>query len=154
MNNTLTPDGAIFLAALAAIAICLLIYVLMQAVRGKGIAVLPGWLIPGDWWDICIHRNLVLISAKHKDDPGLMAHVSVHLAQQARDGAITFWWRYLTDKRKRLDYEIAAYRAWIDASPKDRYKVLYWLTHNYNVGLSGPQIEVMLTEDTHGATRP
>lgn len=152
MQNQLTTDGAIFLAAFAAIALCLLLYIIIQAIRGKGIAVLPDWLVPGDWWDICIHRNFVLISAKHKDDPGLMAHVRAHLAQQARDGTITFWWRYLTDKRKRLDYEIDAYRAWLDVSPKDRGKVLWWLTHNYNAGMSGPQIEAMLNEDTHGAT--
>ena len=56
----------------------------------------------------------------------------------------TFWWRYLTDKRKRLDYEIEAYRAWLDVSPQDRYKVLWWLTHNYNIGYPSWQIEAML----------
>jgi len=71
--NTLTTDGAIFLAAIAAAVICVLLYTILQAIRGKGIAVLPDWLVPGDWWDICIHRNLVLLSAKHKDDVGLIA---------------------------------------------------------------------------------
>lgn len=143
MTHTLTPDGEIFLAALAIAALTLLLYTLVQAIRGKGIAVLPDWLVPGFWWDICIHRNLVLISAKHKDDPGLMAHVRVHLAQQARDGTLTFWWRYLTDKR--LDYEIEAHRAWLDVSPQDRYKVLWWLEHNYNASLPEHEIDDLLT---------
>lgn len=42
-----TPDGAIFLAALATIAPCLLIYIILQAIRGKGIVVLPYGLLFG-----------------------------------------------------------------------------------------------------------
>lgn len=147
MTNTLTPDGLLFLSAIAAITATAITYIILQAIRGKGIAVLPDWLVPGDWWDICLHRNLVLISAKHKDDPGLMAHVRVHLAQQAQDGTITFWWRYLTDKRKRLDYETEAYRAWLDVSPQDRKKVLWWLTYNYEAGLSVYEIGTMLDRE-------
>lgn len=36
----LTSDGAIFLSAIAAIALCLLLYVMIQAIRGNGIAIL------------------------------------------------------------------------------------------------------------------
>lgn len=142
MTN-LSPDGAIFLAILAAAAIITLLYVIIQSIRNDGVAVVPDFLVFG-WWDITLHRRLVLIAKKHQHDPGLIAHYKCHLAQQARDGTLTFWWRYLTDKRKRLAYEIEAYRAWLDVSPQDRYKVLWWLKHNYDAGLSGPQLEAML----------
>ena len=42
MTNALTPDGAIFLAAL-----CLLLYTLVSARRNHGRAVLPDWLLFG-----------------------------------------------------------------------------------------------------------
>lgn len=138
------PDAQIFLAILATAALCALLYIVVQAIRGKGVAVLPDWLVPGDWWDITIHRRLVLVSQKHQHDLGLIAHYKCHLAQQARDGTPTFWWRYLTDKRKRLAYEIEAYRAWLDVSPKDRFKVIWWIKHNYDTGLSEFEIEALL----------
>jgi hypothetical protein len=31
-----------------------------------------------------------------------------------RDGTFKFWWRYLTDKKERLAYEVAAYKVSVE----------------------------------------
>lgn len=49
MQNTLSPDGAIFLSAIAAIAIAAVIYTIIKAMRNDGIAVVPDFFLFGVW---------------------------------------------------------------------------------------------------------
>lgn len=88
--------------------------------------------------------GIILIGKSNKGNAALIAHERCHHDQQRRDGYLRWCWRYVTDRRARLDYEIEAYRVWLAIAPQDRSKVLWWLTHNYNIGYASLQIEAML----------
>jgi hypothetical protein len=47
MQNTLTPDGVLFLLAIAAITATAIIYTIIKAVRNHGIAVVPDFFLFG-----------------------------------------------------------------------------------------------------------
>lgn len=49
------------------------------------------------------------VFAKWPDDLDLLAHEAVHIAQQRRDGAWKFYWRYVTSSDWRVRYEAEAY---------------------------------------------
>jgi len=147
MTNTLTQDGLLFLLVIAAITVASVIYTIIKATRNHGIAVVPDLVLFGVW-GFTTSPWLVLIASSQKDNAALIAHERCHQMQMRRDGLLTFWWGYLTSKHARLAYEIEAYRVWLDIAPGDRFKVLWWLEHGYNVGLSGPQIEAMLDKGT------
>lgn len=54
--------------------------------------------------------DLILIHPRARGDAGLIAHEQKHCEQQRRDGALRWWWRYLTDHDFRLAAEVEAYR--------------------------------------------
>lgn len=91
--------------------------------------------------------GIILIGKSHAGNAALIAHEQCHQAQQRRNGYLRWCWRYVTSKAWRLDYEVEAYRVWLAVSPQDRYKVLWWLTHNYDAGMS--QLEIVSMLDGH-----
>lgn len=143
MANNLTPDGLLFLSAIAAIAIAAVIYTIIKAMRNDGIAVVPDFFLFGVW-GFTTSPWMVLIALSQKDNAALIAHERCHQMQQRRDGLFTFWFGYLFNKTKRLNYEIEAYKVWLDIQPKDHYKVLWWLEHGYNTNLTKEQIIKLL----------
>jgi hypothetical protein len=146
MTNTLTPEGLLFLLAIAAIAVTAIIYTIIKAIRNHGIAVVPDFFLFGVW-GFTTSPWMILIASSQKDNTALIAHERCHQMQMRRDGLLTFWWGYLTNKHARLAYEIEAYRVWLDIAPGDRFKVLWWLEHGYNVGLTKAEIESRLDFD-------
>lgn len=149
MHGTLTPDGALFLAGIATLAGALLLYVLVSALTNDGVSVLPDPLLLG-WWGGAWIPGIVVVARSHAANAALLAHERCHHRQQARDGYIRWAWRYLTDKRARLAYEIEAYRVWLDIAPQDRERVLWWLTHDYGAGLSSHEVVAMLDSQAAG----
>ena len=64
----------------------------------------------------------------------------------ARDGMLRFYWRYLTDKTARQQYEVEAYRAWVKHTPGDLHLCAYWLTNSYGLDVLPSVAIKMLTE--------
>lgn len=44
---------------------------------------------------------LILMRRESVGDTPLLDHEQTHQAQMRRDGTITFWWRYLTERQAR-----------------------------------------------------
>lgn len=82
---------------------------------------LPHQLLFG-YWGLALTPWLMILSSAHKNNAALIAHEQCHQYQQRRDGVLTFWWRYLTDKQARQDYEVEAYRVWVQVKPDDLYR--------------------------------
>jgi hypothetical protein len=78
----------------------------------------------------------MILSSAHRHNAALIAHESCHQSQQRRDGTLTFWYRYLTNKSWRLSYEVEAYEAWLAVAPDDLYKVARVLSTKYGLDLS------------------
>lgn len=89
---------------------------------------------------------LIILASSHKNNQALIAHEECHQQQQRRDGLLTFWWKYLTDKHVRLAYEVEAYKVWIKVTPHDIHKVVNWLINNYGLDLTHEQAYKLLTE--------
>ena len=150
MTNTLTPDGAIFLAALAIAALCALLYILITARKNNGIAIVPGGLVSfltGGFDGITLTPSLAIVASDYRNLPALIVHERVHQAQMRRDGTLTFLWRYITSRTHRLNYEVEAYRAWIEHSPGDRWRVVGML-QGYGKTLTYADAEALLSNHT------
>ena len=106
--------------------------------------VLPAPFLFG-YWGSAPFPWLLILSRDYKDHAALIAHERCHQSQQRRDGTLTFWWRYLTNKSHRLDYEVEAYKVWIEVAPNDRYMLAQWLSNNYGFDLT-PMRALMLLE--------
>lgn len=90
--------------------------------------------------------GIIFIGKSHAGNAALIAHEQCPHDQQSRDGWLRWCWRYVTNRRARLDYEIEAYRVWLAIAPQDRYKVLHWLTNNYGASLPAREIETLLDQ--------
>jgi len=60
-----------------------------------------------------VSPSLILINWTGPGLDALIAHEQCHQEQMRRDGLLTFWWRYLTSRAHRLDYEACAYNVQI-----------------------------------------
>lgn len=150
MTNPLTPDGALFLAALAIAALCLLLHILVSARRNSGIAIVPSGIVSILTFDsagLALTPSLSIVARGYRNLPALIAHERVHQEQMRRDGTLTFWWRYITDKRARLDYEVEAYRVWVQHSPGDLWRVVGML-QGYGVALTYAEAVALLDGHT------
>lgn len=58
---------------------------------------------------------LILIPRWAKGNRAYLAHELIHVDRQRWEGALTFWYWYLADKRHRKDYEVEAFRAQVRA---------------------------------------
>jgi hypothetical protein len=132
-------------AFLAAVAIAFLLYVLMCILFQKGICPLPSIMLMG-FWGVSITPWLMFVSIEHKDHEALIAHERCHQDQQRRDGLLTFWWRYFTNKQARQDYEVEAYKVWVQVAPKDLERCVWYLTKSYEFDLTDEQARQLLTK--------
>jgi hypothetical protein len=107
ITPSLTPPQAFAMFA-AIIATTFVLYALYCVIARKGICVLPDVLLFG-YWGSAPFPWLIFVSVDYKDHAALIAHERCHQDQQRRDGLLRFWWRYITDKTARQDYEIEAY---------------------------------------------
>jgi len=139
----LTPPQtvAFFTAAAAAI---LLLHILRCVIWQKGICPLPSIMLMG-FWGVSVTPWLMFVSIEYKDHKALIAHERCHQDQQRRDGLLRFWWRYLTSKQARQDYEVEAYKVWVQVAPKDLERCVWYLTKSYEFNLTDAEATALLT---------
>jgi len=140
--NSLTssPTASFF----AAIAVAFLLYVLMCVIWQKGICPLPSIMLMG-FWGIAVCPWLMLVAIEYRHHAGLLAHERWHQGQQRKDGVLRYWWRYHTSKQARQDYEVAAYREWVQVAPKDLHRCVWYLTKSYEFDLTDAEATALLT---------
>ena len=95
--------------------------------------------LPGRIVGLCL-GPLVLVRADHVDDWPTIAHELEHCRQFWRGGTVVHMLRYLADTEYRLQAELAAYQAELDAcSPEERIRRLHdsarALAHGYGLGV-------------------
>lgn len=94
---------------------------------------------------LTLSPSIVLIRAKWRDSTPMRVHELVHVEQQKKVGAITFWWRYLTNKAARQAYEVEAYKAQI-AAGTSLDTCAGHLANLYYLGISFTQAQELLHE--------
>jgi len=107
---------------------------------------LPDFMLFG-YWASAPFPWLMILAKTYSDHAALIAHEQCHQGQQRRDGVLTFWWRYLTNKSWRLAYEVEAYKVWLQVAPHDEWRVSYVLAHNYGLDLSAEQAREILNSN-------
>lgn len=85
---------------------------------------------------ICLHPRMIFIGRSAGAD--VVAHEREHAAQQRRDGWLRWVWRYVTGRRHRLGYEVAAYAVSASIAP--------WALPEYARALAGPLYRLHITE--------
>lgn len=140
--NSLTPHQTA--AFLAAVAIAFLLYVLLCILFQKGICPLPSIMLMG-FWGIAVCPWLMLVAIEYRNHAPLLAHERIHQDQQRRDGLLTFWFGYLFNKTKRLNYEVEAYKVWVQVAPKDLERCVWYLTKSYEFNLTDAEATALLT---------
>lgn len=136
--NTLSPAQTVaFFAAI------LLLHIMRCIIWRNGICPVPQPLLFG-FWGVSIAPWLILVAIDYKDHAALIAHERIHQSQQRRDGLLRFWWRYLTDKQARQDYEVEAYREWVRVAPGDLRRCVWYLTKSYKFDLTDAEAEKLL----------
>lgn len=70
----------------------------------------PLIMLWGDGLTICPWLVLIRWEMSEAQRKHLIPHELVHVEQMRRDGWFRFYWRYLTDQKERLAYEVAAYK--------------------------------------------
>lgn len=135
MSIPITPDGQIVAAVLAAAALCVPLWIFAKARRNGGVAELPSGLMFG-WGGAAWGQNVIVIDKYAWSKPALIAHERCHQRQMARDGTATFYWRYLTSTEARQQYEIEAYRVWVQVEPNDLWRCVMALTGSYGLGIT------------------
>ena len=109
----------------------------------EGICPLPSPLLFGYWGSAPL-PFLLYVAIDYRDHKALIAHERTHQSQQRRDGVITFWYKYITNKQARQDYEVEAYRVWVQVAPKDLDRCVWYLTKSYNFNLTDTQARELL----------
>jgi hypothetical protein len=104
----------------------------------KGLCPIPQPLL-GGYWGVAVAPWLIYVAIDYRNHEALIAHEQCHQKQQLRDGTLTFWLKYLTDKQARQDYEIEAYRVWVQVAPNDLSRCVWYLTKSYNFDLTDQQ---------------
>jgi hypothetical protein len=142
--NSLTPPQTVlfFAATLAAI---LLLHILRCVIWRNGICPVPQPLLFG-FWGVSVAPWLMLVATDYKNHAALIAHERCHQDQQRRDGLLTFWFRYLTNKQARQDYEVEAYRVWYQTEPKELRNCVWALTKSYGFKLTEKEAINLLTK--------
>ena len=140
-----TPDGQIVAAALAVAALCVPLWIFAKARRNGGVAELPSQLMFG-WSGAAWGQSCIVIDRSTWSKAALIAHERCHQAQMARDGTLRFYWRYLTSKEARQQYEIEAYRAWVQVKPDDLYRCARALIGSYGLDITYQEATELLTK--------
>lgn len=142
--NTLTPPQTVVFFAALALTI-LLLHIVRCVIWQNGICPVPQPLLFG-FWGVSITPWLMFVSIEYKDHAALIAHERCHQDQQRRDGLLTFWFRYFTNKQARQDYEVEAYKVWVHVAPKDLERCVWYLTKSYEFNLTDAQARKLLTK--------
>lgn len=140
----MTPDGILFLAALAIAALCVLMWIFWKARANGGVAELPSFLMFG-WGGAAWGQTCIVVDRDDWSKAALIAHERCHQRQMARDGTTTFYWRYLTSTEARQQYEIEAYRVWVQVEPNDLWRCVRSLTGSYGLGITDQEAIELLT---------
>lgn len=141
----MTPDGILFLAALAIAALCVLLWIFWKARANGGVAELPSFLMFG-WGGAAWGQTCIVVDRADWSKAALIAHERCHQRQMARDGTATFYWRYLTSTEARQQYEIEAYRVWVQVEPNDLWRCVRALTGSYGLGITDQEAVELLTK--------
>ncbi len=137
----LTPDGQIVAAALAVAALCVPLWIFAKARRNGGVAELPSMLMFGWGGAACI-----VVDRSDWSKTALIAHERCHQSQMARDGTLRFYWRYFTSKQARQQYEIEAYRVWVQVKSDDLYRCARALMQDYGLDVTYQEALGLLTQ--------
>jgi hypothetical protein len=92
---------------------------------------------------ICICPTLILIPKWAKGSEAYLAHEQVHAAQQRHFGVFKFWYLYITDKSKRLGFELDAYAVQLDHGASI-HACAYQLATGYGIDLTVDQATKLL----------
>ena len=131
----LTPDGLLVAAVLAVAALCVPLWIFAKARRNNGVAELPSGLMFG-WGGAALGQSCIVIDRDTWHKGPLIAHERCHQDQMARDGTLRFYWRYFTSKQARQEYEVEAYRVWVQVEPNDMWRCVRALTGSYGLDIT------------------
>ena len=140
--NELTPDGLIFLCGVAIAILSVFLYIFVRSRTNDGIVELP-WFLMFGWGGAAWSPNIIVISKDARNKKALIAHERRHQEQQREHGLLNFWFKYITNKKFRLDMEVDAYRVWLQTSPEDYWQVAQMLK-GYGVDLTDAKIRELL----------
>lgn len=143
--NSLTSDGLIVLSLLISAVLATWLWILIKARNNNGIAELPSFLMFG-WGGAAWTPSIIVIDKNHQNKEALIAHERIHQEQQRKYGWFKFYFKYLTDKQFRFEMEVEAYKAWLQATPNDFEKVIWWLLNSYNISKSREEIIKLLKD--------
>ena len=139
----LTPDGLLVAAVLAVAALCVPLWIFAKARRNNGVAELPSGLMFG-WGGAAWGQHCIVIDRSAWSKTALIAHERCHQQQMARDGTLRFYWRYFTNTEARQDYEIEAYRVWVQVEPNDMWRCVRALTGSYGLDITDQEAMELL----------
>ena len=143
MSMPLTPDGQIVAAVLVVAALCVPLWIFAKARRNGGVAELPSGLMFG-WGGAAWGQSCIVIDRDTWHKGPLIAHERCHQQQMARDGTLRFYWRYFTNTEARQDYEIEAYRVWVQVEPNDMWRCVRALTGSYGLDITDQEAMELL----------
>lgn len=141
----MTPDGILFLATLAIAALCVLLWIFWKARANGGVAELPSFLMFG-WGGAAWGQTCIVVDRADWSKAALIAHEKCHQQQMARDGTLRFYWRYLTSTESRQEYEVEAYRVWVQVEPNDLYRCARALITSYGLSITYQETVELLTK--------
>ena len=139
----MTPDGTLVLAALAIGVLLVLLWIFSKARANGGVAELPSILMFG-WGGAAWGQHTIVVDRDDWSKAALIAHERCHQRQMARDGTLRFYWRYFTSKSARQDYEIEAYRVWVQVEPTDMWRCVRALTGSYGLDITDQEAMELL----------
>ena len=139
----LTPDGLLVAAVLAVAALCVPLWIFAKARRNNGVAELPSGLMFG-WGGAAWGQSCIVIDRDTWHKGPLIAHERCHQDQMARDGTLRFYWRYFTSKQARQEYEVEAYRVWVQVEPNDMWRCVRALTGSYGLDITDQEAMELL----------
>ena len=139
----LTPDGLLVAAVLAVAALCVPLWIFAKARRNNGVAELPSGLMFG-WGGAAWGQHCIVIDRSAWSKSALIAHERCHQQQMARDGTLRFYWRYFTSKQARQEYEVEAYRVWVQVEPNDMWRCVRALTGSYGLDITDQEAMELL----------
>ena len=138
-------DAAFVISAVAIVVLCVPLWVFWKARRNGGIAELPSMLMFG-WGGAAWGQTCIVIDRDTWKRGALIAHERCHQRQMARDGTLRFYWRYFTSKQARQEYEVEAYRVWVQYEPGDVYLCANWLVNSYGFNIPYSEAVALLKE--------
>jgi len=147
----LTHDGEIVAAALAVAALCVPLWIFAKARRNGGVAELPSALVSFLLFGFgggALSPGLIIIASDTYNKAALIEHERCHQHQMLRDGYWTWLSRYVFDLRWRQQYEVEAYRVWVQHSPDDLMRCARDLVNGYDLLLTFDGAVKLLTGDT------